>query len=189
MTSAPTDSPEIQDPLPDLGTLTIGRIQEGFVNGDFTTEALTKACIAQIHKLNGKYNAIIFENDQALETAREIDRRRAAGQPLGPLAGVPVVVKDPMDMVGFPTTAGWRLLCSKTGGIDLFPERDSPVVARMRAADAVILGKTNVPILSWTGTHANDSWAGPTLNPAIEDRAPGGLARGQRPPLPLICAW
>ncbi|KGB80837.1 amidase [Rhodovulum sp. NI22] len=168
----------MQDPLPDLGTLTIGRIQEGFVNGDFTTEALTKACIAQIHKLNGKYNAIIFENDQALETAREIDRRRAAGQPLGPLAGVPVVVKDPMDMVGFPTTAGWRLLCSKTGGIDLFPERDSPVVARMRAADAVILGKTNVPILSWTGTHANDSWAGPTLNPAIEDRAPGGSSAG-----------
>ena len=81
-------------------------------------------------------------------------------------------------MKGFPSTAGWRLLHAASGGVDLMPERDSPVVARMRAADAVILGKTNVPILSWTGTHANDSWAGPTINPAIEDRAPGGSSAG-----------
>lgn len=164
--------------LPDLGTLTVASIREGLASGRFTAEALTQACIAQVKALNGKYNAIIFENDAALDTAREIDRRRAAGEELGPLAGVPIVVKDPMDMKGFPSTAGWRLLYSGTGGIDLMPERDSPVVARMRAADAVILGKTNVPILSWTGTHANDSWAGPTINPAIEDRAPGGSSAG-----------
>ncbi|KEO50976.1 amidase [Thioclava pacifica] len=164
--------------LPDLGTLTVATVREGLASGQFTAEELTQACIAQVKALNGKYNAIIFENDAALDTAREIDRRRAAGEELGPLAGVPIVVKDPMDMAGIPTTAGWRLLYSGTGGVDLMPERDSPVVARMRAADAVILGKTNVPILSWTGTHANDSWAGPTINPAIEDRAPGGSSAG-----------
>lgn len=164
--------------LPDLGTLTVATVQEGLASGRFTAEELTLACIAQVKALNGKYNAIIFENEAALETAREIDRRRAAGEKLGPLAGVPIVVKDPMDMKGFPSTAGWRLLYSGAGGVDLMPERDSPVVARMRAADAVILGKTNVPILSWTGTHANDSWAGPTINPVIEDRAPGGSSAG-----------
>ena len=87
-------------------------------------------------------------NPDALDDAKTIDRRRAAGEKLGPLAGVPVVIKDPMDMVGFPTTAGWSLLYSKTGGVDLMPATDSPVVARMRAAGAVILGKTNVPVLS-----------------------------------------
>jgi amidase len=107
-----------------------------------------------------------------------MDRRLAAGEKLGPLGGIPVVVKDPMDMVGFPTTAGWKLLYSKTGGVDLMPATDSPVVARMRAADAIILGKTNVPVLSHTGSHANDSWAGPTLNVAIEDRVPGGSSAG-----------
>jgi len=162
----------------DLASLTVSAVREGLASGLFTAEGLTQACIEQIKKLNGKYNAIIFENEAALDTAREVDRRRAAGEPLGPLAGVPVVVKDPMDMVGFPSTAGWRLLYSKTGGVDLMPERDSPVVARMRKSDAIILGKTNVPILSWTGTHANDSWAGPTINPAIEDRAPGGSSAG-----------
>jgi amidase len=161
-----------------LDTLTIAEIQTGLRENRFTVEMLTEACIARIKAMNGKYNAIIFENPDALETARALDRRRAAGEVLGPLAGVPVVIKDPMDMVGFPTTAGWKLLYSGTGGIDLMPATDSPVVARMRAADTVILGKTNVPVLSHTGSHANDSWAGPTLNVAIEDRVPGGSSAG-----------
>jgi len=163
----------------DLDSLTVDSIAKGLRSGAFTAEAITRACLAQIAATNGKYNAIIFHNEAgALETARDVDRRLAAGEPLGPLAGVPVVIKDPMDMVGFPTTAGWRLLYSGTGGVDLMPGTDSPVVARMRAADAVILGKTNVPVLSHTGSHANDSWAGPTLNVAIEDRVPGGSSAG-----------
>ena len=168
----------MKDLLPLLGDLTVAGIREGLASGAFTAEALTSATIAQMRATNGTWNAVIFENDAALETARDIDRRIAAGEPVGALAGVPVVVKDPMDMVGFPSTAGWRLLYSGTGGVDLMPERDSPVVARMRAADAVIIGKTNVPVLSWTGTHANDSWAGPTINPAAPDRVPGGSSAG-----------
>jgi Asp-tRNA(Asn)/Glu-tRNA(Gln) amidotransferase A subunit family amidase len=164
--------------VPGLETLTITTIRDGLAAGQFTAEDLTRACLAQIETCNAHYNAIIFMNDAALDTARSIDRRRAAGEALGPLAGVPVVIKDPMDTVGFPTTAGWKLLYSKTGGVDLMPATDAPVVARMRAADAVILGKTNVPVLSHTGSHANDSWAGPTLNVVIEDRVPGGSSAG-----------
>lgn len=162
----------------DLGKLNVAEITEGLKIGDFTAEEVTLTALAQLQAVNPKYNAVIFENDNAVETAKDIDRRIAAGQPVGPLAGVPVVVKDSIDMVGIPTTAGWSKLCSKTGGVDLMPERDSPVVARLRASDAVILGKTNIPILSWTGTHANDSWAGPTLNPAHEERVPGGSSAG-----------
>ncbi|MBN3725095.1 amidase [Burkholderia sp. Ac-20379] len=170
---------QTQDITPiDLDTLTVERVQAGFAAGTFTAESLARACFARIDALNAQYNAMIFLNHAALDDAREIDRRRAAGEALGPLAGVPVVIKDPMDMVGFPTTAGWSLLYGKTGGIDLMPATDSPVVARMRAAGAILLGKTNVPVLSHSGTHADDSWAGPTRNVVMPDRVPGASSAG-----------
>ena len=109
----------------DLTTLTIDSVQEGFRSGRFNAESLARACLAQIETWNARYNAVIFLNDEAVDDARAIDRRRQAGEALGPLAGVPVVVKDPMDMVGFPTTAGWALLHSKTGGVDLMPATDA----------------------------------------------------------------
>ncbi len=162
----------------DLVELTLEQAQAAFASGAVTSEALTQAFLDRIATYNDTYKAICFLNPDALEDARAIDRRRAAGEALGPLAGVPVVVKDPMDMVGFPTTAGWKLLYSKTGGVDLMPETDSPVVARMRAAGAVILGKTNVPVLSHTGSHANDSWFGPTCNAVDRAFLPGGSSAG-----------
>lgn len=143
-----------------------------------TAEALANAFLERVSTYNPRYNAIITLNPAALDEAREVDRRRAAGEVLGPLAGVPVVVKDTMDMAGLPTTAGWHFLSAKAGGVDLIPETDSPVVARMKAAGCVILGKTNVPILSATGTHASNSWAGPTLNSAVPDCMPGGSTAG-----------
>ena len=76
-----------------LGELTIRDIQEGLQSGRYSAEALTKAAIAQMKAVNGTYNAVIFENEAALETAKDIDRRLAAGEELGSLAGVPIVVK------------------------------------------------------------------------------------------------
>ena len=162
----------------DVVELTVAQAQDGFARGILTAESLTQAFLDRIAALNPRLNAIIFLNPDALADARAIDRRRAAGEPLGPLAGVPVVVKDTMDMQGFPSTGGWSLLCSKAGGVDLMPGTDAPVVARMRAAGAVILGKTNVPVLSASGTHANNSWAGPTLNAAAPALVPGGSSAG-----------
>ncbi len=162
----------------DLVELTVAQVQAGFASGAFTCEKLTRACLDRIASYNPHYNALIFLNPAALDDAREIDRRRAAGEILPPLAGVPVVIKDPMDMAGIPTTAGWALLTSIKGGIDLVPATDSPVVARMRAAGAIMLGKTNVPVLSASGTHANNSWAGPTLNAAAPECVPGASSSG-----------
>lgn len=171
---AASQNPAPADPI----ELTVEQVQAGFARAAFTSEALTQAFLDRIARYNPHYNAIIFINPDALADAREIDRRRAAGEALGPLAGVPVVVKDTMDMAGFPSTGGWSLLHSGKGGVDLMPAMDSPVVARMRAAGAVILGKTNVPVLSATGSHANDSWAGPTYNAAGREFLPGGSSAG-----------
>jgi len=162
----------------DLDTLSIDSIRQGFASGTFTAEQLTQACLDRIAALNPTINAIIFLNDHAIYEARAIDRRRAAGDVLGPLAGVPFVAKDTMNVAGIPTTGGWHLLSSRTGGIDLIPDRDCAVVARMRAAGAILIGKTNVPVLSATGTHADDSWAGPTLNAVAENLVPGGSSAG-----------
>jgi Asp-tRNA(Asn)/Glu-tRNA(Gln) amidotransferase A subunit family amidase len=162
----------------DVVEMTVAEVEAGFASGAFTSETLTQAFLERIAVYNPSYNAIVFMNPTALDDARASDARRAAGRSLGPLDGVPVVVKDAMDMAGFPTTGGWRLLYSKTGGVDLLPQTDAPVVARMRAAGAVILGKTNIPVLSATGSHANNSWAGPTYNAAGREFLPGGSSAG-----------
>ena len=116
----------------DLVEMTVERAQAGFADGAFTSESLTKAFLDRIAIYNPPYNAIVFMNPGALDDAKSSDARRKSGKSIGPLDGVPVVVKDAMDMAGFPTTGGWRLLHSKTGGVDLYPATDAPVVARMR---------------------------------------------------------
>ncbi len=165
-------------PRVDVVEITIEAARAALAAGSLTAEALTRASLERIAKYNPRYNAIIIQNPDALADARAMDRRRAADEALGAFAGIPVVVKDTIDMSGLPTTSGWRLLHSKTGGVDLLPATDAPVVARLRAAGAIILGKTNVPILSHSGTHASDSWAGPTYNAAGRDFMPGGSSAG-----------
>jgi Asp-tRNA(Asn)/Glu-tRNA(Gln) amidotransferase A subunit family amidase len=158
--------------------ITVQSVQEDLRSRRYTARQLAEASLARIATYNPGYNAIITPNPDALREADSIDRRRAAGELLGPLAGIPVVVKDTIDMAGLPTTAGWAPLSGRAGGIDLLPERDAPVVARLRAAGAVILGKTNVPVFSGSADNANDSWAGPTYNAAAPTRAPGGSSTG-----------
>ena len=162
----------------DLSTLTLESAQDGLRNHRFTARQLAEAALARIARYNPGYNAIITPNPDALREADDADRRRTAGERGGPLMGVPVVVKDTIDIAGLPTTAGWAPLSSRAGGKDLIPERDSPVVARLHAAGAVILGKTNVPVFSSSAQNANDSWAGPTFNAAAPTRQPGGSSAG-----------
>ena len=162
----------------DVVELTVQDVQTAFASHRYTARQLTEAFLARIATYNPGYNAIITFNPNVLREADEIDRRRAAGEALGPLAGVPVVVKDTMDLAGLPTTAGWPPLSSRAGGIDLIPQLDSSVVERLRTAGALILGKTNVPVFSVSGDNANDSWAGPTYNAASPLRAPGASSAG-----------
>jgi amidase len=158
--------------------LTAGEAEAALSSHQYSSRQLTEAFLERIGKYNPLYNAIITLNPNALHEADEADRRRAAGESMGPLAGIPVVVKDTMDVAGLPTTAGWAPLSSRAGGLDLIPEFDAPVVERLRAAGAVIIGKTNVPVFSVSGENANDSWAGPTYNAVAPTRAPGASSSG-----------
>lgn len=171
--SQPAALPDI-----DIVELTIAEIRQGFAEGRFTAEDLTQLHLARIERYEPAYNAFTFMNPAALADARAIDGRRGAGETLGPLAGVPVVVKEAMDFAGLPSTAGWAPLASAAGGVDLIPERDAPVVARLRAAGAVILGKTNIPAFSHDGARANTSWDGPTFNAVDRAIAPGASSAG-----------
>ncbi len=162
----------------DPATLTIVQAQAAFTTRAMTSEALVRVFLARIEKYEAAYNAFILMNPTALDEARAIDKRRAAGEVLGPLAGIPVVVKDSLDMAGLPTTAGWAGLTASAGGVNAIPGRDATVVRRLRAAGAIILGKTNLPVFAISGDNANDSAAGPTHNVLNRNWAPGGSSTG-----------
>jgi Asp-tRNA(Asn)/Glu-tRNA(Gln) amidotransferase A subunit family amidase len=88
------------------------------------------------------------------------------------------VIKEAMDVKGLPSTAGYDRFYSGTGGVDLIPETDAPVVRRLREAGAVIIGKTNIPEFSRSGNNANTSWDGPTYNAYDRTLQPGGSSSG-----------
>jgi Asp-tRNA(Asn)/Glu-tRNA(Gln) amidotransferase A subunit family amidase len=162
----------------DVVELTIAQLQDGYARGRFTAEAVARPHLARTERYEPAYNAFMFLNPAAIDDARRIDAHRAAGEALGPLAGVPVVVKEAIDFVGLPSTIGWAPLSSKAGGVDLLPERDAPVVARLCAGGAVILGKTNIPAFSHDGARANSSWDGPTFNAVDRSIVPGASSSG-----------
>jgi amidase len=162
----------------DVTSLTVADIQAGYARNQFTAERLVKAYLDHIARHEPAYNAFTFINPLALDQARDVDRRKKAGRALGPLAGVPVVIKESMDVVGFPSTAGWAPLSSQAGGIDLFPAQHATVVQRLLDAGAIIIGKTNIPAFSDDGTRANSSWDGPTYNAVDRSLAPGASSSG-----------
>jgi len=163
----------------DLQNLTVTQIQSMFSDGTLTSVELTEAYFEQIDTYNGIYNAwITLDRDGALAQAAAADALRAGGGEFGPLFGIPIAIKDPMDVAGLPTTAGSKAFSSTTGGIDIIPDTDSPLVARFRAAGAIIMGKTNVPDFSRSGTNSTSSLMGATLNAYDITRVPGGSSGG-----------
>lgn len=89
-----------------------------------------------------------------------------------------MVIKDNLDYGGLVTTAGFSGFSRITGGIDMIPQNDATVVAQLRDAGAIVLGKTNLPDFAADGTRTRSSVAGVTLNPYNTDKAPGGSSGG-----------
>ena len=140
--------------------------------GDITSVELTQACLNRISAVDGTIHAFLHvDTDAALATAQDVDRRRAAGEELGRLAGVPLALKDVLTMRGVPTTCGSRILEG------WHPPYDSTIVERLRAADVVILGKTNMDEFAM-GSSTEHSGYGPTRNPWDVERIPGGSGGG-----------
>ncbi|HZD04095.1 MAG TPA: amidase [Longimicrobiales bacterium] len=162
----------------DVVELTADQVQTDYAAGRYTAVQLTRTFLERIARYEDRYNAFISMNPDALAEAAALDEEYRTTGPRTPLHGVPVVVKDNMDVAGLVTTAGWEGFSAATGGVDMVPGDDAAVVERLREAGAIILGKTNMPDFAGHGTRTNSSVAGVTLNPWAVDRVPGGSSGG-----------
>jgi aspartyl-tRNA(Asn)/glutamyl-tRNA(Gln) amidotransferase subunit A len=141
-------------------------------SGDLSAVACTEAFLDRIAAVDGRVNAFLaVDRQRALDQAAAIDARRKAGQPLGALAGLPVAVKDALCTTDFPTTCASRMLAGYR------PPYDADAVARLRRADAVIVGKTNMDEFAMGGSNENSAF-GNVHNPWDLERAPGGSSGG-----------
>jgi Asp-tRNA(Asn)/Glu-tRNA(Gln) amidotransferase A subunit family amidase len=137
-----------------------------------SAEEATSCALDRIEERNGTTNAFVLVcSERALDEARAVDRRLAAGDEVGPLAGVPFGVKDLEDVGGLPTTYG------SVPFRDHVPDRDSVEVSRLRAAGAIVVGKTNTPEFGYTAFTDNRLF-GTTRNPWNTQRTPGGSSGG-----------
>ncbi|MFF5393389.1 amidase [Streptomyces sp. NPDC013012] len=146
---------------------------EAVRNAEVSAVELIDSHLDRIAEVNPQVNAVTqLLAERAREVAAQTDRRRAAGEALGPLAGVPFTVKESTAVEGVPTTFGAEHFR------DLVASADAPPVARLRAAGAIPIGHSNIPTLILAGMHTRSELFGDTVNPWDSSRTPGGSSGG-----------
>src|SRR5437867_11191558 len=154
--------------LPDLPATELRRLVAG---REVPPVEVVQACLARFERYNGAINAVVTLNEHALDEARELERRLARGEAAGLLCGLPVGIKDVTPVAGLRTTYGSPLYANHV------PVEDALVVRRLRAAGAVILGKTNCPEFAAGGNTFNEVF-GRTRNPWDPTKSAGGSTGG-----------
>ena len=158
--------------MSDLTRLTAAELARVVAAGEASAVEVAQAHLDRIDALNGRLNAFLHvDTDGALAAAKRVDEARAAGDPLGPLAGVPLALKDVFTTEGVPTTCGSKILEGWR------PPYDATLTRRLKEAGVVILGKTNMDEFAM-GSSTENSAYGPTRNPWDLDRVPGGSGGG-----------
>ncbi len=154
----------------------VASLHEAMRAGELSAAVLVERQLARIELLNDELNAVIAVDPTARRQARALDRRLAAGDWAGPLHGIPVLVKDNIETRDQPTTAGSLALAGNATG------RDAPLVARLREAGAVILGKANLSEwANFRSERSSSGWSavgGQTRNPYDPARSPCGSSSG-----------
>ncbi|MEB2313790.1 MAG: Asp-tRNA(Asn)/Glu-tRNA(Gln) amidotransferase subunit GatA [Sorangiineae bacterium] len=156
--------------------LPIGELAEGVKGGRFGAEELVEESLRRIEAGRELGAFLHVSAEAARRAARELDARRARGEALGPLAGVPVAVKDSLCTLDAPTTCASRIL-ERAPGDGWRSPYDATAVARLRAADAVIIGKTNLDEFAM-GSSTTTGAFGPALSPWDRTRVAGGSSGG-----------
>ncbi|HEX6476255.1 MAG TPA: amidase family protein [Acidimicrobiales bacterium] len=152
---------------------TLPELAASVQTGERSAEELVGHALARIEALDDRVNAFVaLDEAGAVAAAREIDGAVANGERVGPLAGIPIGVKDLEDAAGFPTTKGSAGFAGQAPAGE-----DSLLVERLRAAGCVVIGKTNTPELGWK-PHTDNVTFGHTRNPWDLERSPGGSSGG-----------